>query len=151
MAYPRFPVFIDLSESRIVVAGAGRIASRRVKALTGFAGDITVIAPRISDELRQLESRGKIRILQRRFEDSDLDGAEMVLAATDDQVLNERICTLCRQRRIPVNNAGNQAVCDFFFPGIAQKEDVVVGVTASGKDHGRAREITEKIRQMLDE
>ena len=147
---PYFPVFIDLSEKKILVVGAGRIAARRVKTLTDFAPDITVAAPSVCEELRRLEAEGRIRILERGFEEQDLDGAEMVLTAADDPELNEKICRLCRERHIPVNNAGDQKMCDFFFPGIARKDQIVIGVTAGGTDHRKAREVTEAVRGMLD-
>ncbi len=150
MVYPYFPIFTDLTDKCIVVVGAGQIAARRVKTLTGFAPMITVIAPGISDELKVLAEAGKIRIRERCFAENDLDGADLVLAATDDRELNSRIFRLCRERHIPVNNAGDQTECDFFFPGIVQKDAVVVGVTASGQDHRKAREITGKIRRLLD-
>ncbi len=131
--------------------GAGQIAARRVMTLAGFAPLITVIAPEIADELKSLAEEGRIRILERCFVESDLDGAGLVLAATDDRELNSRIAALCRMRRIPVNNAGDRTECDFFFPGVVRKDNVVVGVTASGLDHSKAREITGKIRKLLEE
>ena len=149
MEYPYFPVFIDLSKKKIVVVGAGRIAARRIRTLVDFAPDITVIAPEISRELRESVPEDRLCILKKAFAAEDLDGAGLVLAATDDPDLNAGICMLCRERHIPVNNAGNQADCDFFFPGIARKENVVIGVTASGLDHRQARKVTETIREVL--
>ena len=41
--------------------------------------------------------------------------------------------------------------CDFYFPGIVQNGNVVVGVTASGSDHKEARKTVEKIRSIFPE
>ena len=46
-----FPLFVDLTEKKILVVGAGKIASRRVKTLLPFAGEITVEAPEAAEEL----------------------------------------------------------------------------------------------------
>lgn len=146
---PYFPVFIDLSEKKILVAGAGRIAARRVKTLAEFGPDITVVAPSVCEELRKMETEGRIRVLQRPFEEADLDGAAMVLTAADDPEVNALVCRLCRERHIPVNNAGDQKQCDFFFPGIARSGEIIAGVTAGGTDHRKAREVTEAVRSLI--
>lgn len=148
---PFFPLFVDLSEKHIVVIGAGNIASRRIKALLDFAGKITVIAPEIAEEILSVSENGNLCCFQRCFEEGDLHGADLVLAATDDAALNVTIGKLCREKKIPVNVSHDKSLCDFYFPGIVHKDDVVIGVTASGKDHSQARAITEKIRNVLDE
>ena len=146
-----FPIFIDLSEKHIVVVGAGKIASRRVRTLLEFAGKITVVAPEISEEILAMAGKGPVQLKRRAFEEADLDGADMVLAITDDKELNQTIGALCREKGIPVNTSHNKDLCDFYFPGVVQKENVVVGVTASGKDHTQAKAVTEKIREALDD
>ena len=84
-----FPIFIDLSEKHIVVVGAGKIASRRVRTLLEFAGKITVVAPEISEEILAMAGKGPVQLKRRAFEEADLDGADMVLAITDDKELNQ--------------------------------------------------------------
>ena len=160
-----FPLFVDLSEKKILVVGAGKIAARRIRSLLPFAGTIRVIAPEVSAEISEMAdhsktadrskmadafSEGTLVIEQRTFEPSDLDEADMVLAATDDKELNTQIGTLCREKHIPVNVSHEKELCDFYFPGVVQKDNVVIGVTASGKDHSKAREVTEQIRAMME-
>ena len=72
----------------------------------------------------------------------DLEDRDLIIAATDDARLNGQIVRDCRNRQILVNHAGDKSQCDFFFPGIAREGNVVVGVTASGRDHRLASEIT---------
>lgn len=146
-----FPIFIDLSEKHIVVVGAGKIASRRVRTLLEFAGKITVVAPEISEEILAMAGKGPVQLKRRAFEETDLDDADMVFAITDDKELNKIIGALCKEKKIPVNTSHDKDLCDFYFPGVVQKENVVVGVTASGKDHKQAKEVTEKIREVLDD
>ena len=127
---PYFPIFIDLSEKHIVVIGAGKIASRRIRSLLEFAGRITVIAPEIEDSVFAMAGKGPVQFRKRPFEEGDLDGADLVLAITDDKELNRKIGMLCRERKIPVNVSHDKTLCDFYFPGVVQKDKVVVGVTA---------------------
>ena len=115
--YPFFPVFIDLSQKKLIVFGAGRIARRRITTLSQFTPQLTVIAPDCLPEVHDV---------------------------------NNRIHDDCKKRGITVNVSTDRSKSDFYFPGIARKGDIVVGVTASGKDHAGARWVSEKMREMLD-
>lgn len=144
MDKPFFPMFVDLSASRALVVGAGRIAARRVGTLRRFCGDITVVAPEIGPGFEGAA------VVKRDFLPGDLEGMDLVLACTDDGDLNAEIARLCRDRGIPVNVSSDRALCDFYFPGVAVRGDVVAGVTASGADHRLARRATQAVRETLD-
>ena len=73
----------------------------------------------------------------------------LVLAATDDKELNSLVAELCRERGIPVNSCSDRTQCDFYFPGIARRENLVIGVTASGKDHRLAATVARQLRKWL--
>ncbi len=149
--YPYFPAFINLSDKKLVVIGAGRIASRRIRTLLQFTGSLTVIAPSVHPQIERLAQEGSVRLLCREYEAADLDGADMVFAATDDTKVNRRIWEICRKRKIPVNVCDDREKCDFYFPGIARGKGVVIGVSASGQDHAQAKRVTERIRDILKE
>lgn len=146
---PYFPMFVDLSEKKIVVAGGGTIALRRIKTLLAFAEEIHVIAPRITPELQELALSGQITEKRRPVKMEDLEDADMVIAATDDHLLNDEICRYCRERGICVNVVSDKEKCDFFFPGVILWDEMVIGVTASGKDHKKTRQIREKMERLL--
>ena len=57
-----FPLFVDISEKKIVVIGGGAIATRRVKTLLPFAPQIVVVAPEVTGELEELENEKKLTI-----------------------------------------------------------------------------------------
>ena len=146
MGKPFFPMFVDLSKRRALVVGAGRIAARRVGTLAQFCDDITVVAPEIAPEIAGTGAT----LLNRRFDPADLDGMDLVIAATDDAALNADIARACKARGVPVNVASDQALCDFFFPGVAVRGCVAAGVTASGADHRLARRAAEAVRSALE-
>ena len=145
-----FPLFIDLSDKTVLVVGGGPIAARRVNTLLPFVGKIVVTAPECVGELAEKAEEGKTELRLRRFEPSDLDGAALVLSATGDADTDEEVRRLCSERGIPVNVASDRNKCDFYFPGVARKGPLVAGVTAGGTNHKKARELTEKIRELLE-
>ena len=67
-----------------------------------------------------------------------------------DKEVNARIAAECRGKRIPVNVSSDKSLCDFYFPGLAVKDDLVAGVTAGGMDHKRARAASEAIRGVVE-
>lgn len=146
---PYFPMFVDLSEKKVVVVGAGTIAKRRIRSLIEFTNHLVVIAPEVNPELQELENSGVIHILRKNYEREDIYGADIVIAATNDHKTNDDIYSVCKCMGIIVNVCSDKNKCDFYFPGIARKEQIVVGVTATGTDHRKAKDVVEKVRQIL--
>ena len=50
MAY--FPFYIDIENKKILVVGGGTVALRKIEKLMPFSPDITVVAPKICDEIK---------------------------------------------------------------------------------------------------
>ena len=146
MKKPYFPLFVDLSEKKVYVIGAGTIAKRRIRSLIDFTDHLTVVAPEVNPELNTLEQEGRIAILRKKFELKDIVDADLVIAATNDHTLNN-----CIGENILVNVCNDKQKCDFYFPGLAMTDQVVVGVTANGTNHKMAKKVVEKIREMLGE
>ncbi len=146
---PYFPMFIDLTDKKVIVVGAGTIAKRRIRSLLSFTNHLVVIAPEVNKELKDLENQGLLKILRKKYDREDVYGADLVIAATNDAQTNNDIYSVCKCMGIPVNVCSDKRKCDFYFPGIALKDQVVVGVTASGSDHKKARWVIEQIRKIL--
>lgn len=148
---PYFPLFFQLKGQRVLIVGAGKIASRRAEILAEFGAGVVVIAPEGAELMERLEQEGAVMWKKRRFKPSDVDTCYMVITATSDSGLNSEIAALCKSQHILVNHAGDKSQCDFYFPGIAREGSIVAGVTTSGRDHGLAREITGQMQTWLNQ
>ena len=146
-----FPMFVDLSMKRALVVGAGRIAARRAGVLMDFCGEVVVVGPKVHPDLESLAGSGRVTLHRRAFEPGDLEGAGLVVAATNDAALNAHIAEMCRARGVPVNVASDRALCDFYFPGVVIDGEAVIGVTAGGGDHRRAKALTDLVRRCVAE
>jgi siroheme synthase-like protein len=146
-----FPMFVDLSDKKVVVAGAGTIAKRRIRTLISFTDHLVVIAPEVNNELKMLEAEGKITILRKYYEREDIYDAALVIAATNDNKINQDIYSACKCLGIPVNVCNDKTKCDFYFPSIAANEELVAGISASGRETKISREMTGKIRELLEQ
>ncbi len=150
MDHKYFPLFFSLQEKNILFVGGGNIAGRRIEVILPFVEHLNLITKTLTDKLRLLcTAHPEITLEEREFILADLNGRDLVFACTDDAELNGQIAAECKKRGILVNNCSRKEDCDFYFPGIVERGDVVVGVTASGKDHARAKEIKEKIGEAL--
>lgn len=146
-----FPMFLNIKGSNILVVGGGQIAMRRVETLKKFTGNVAIVAPTICEELKQLKDLPNFAVIEKSFEPEDLDDADMVIAATDRHDLNEKIGKLAKEKGIVVNVSSKKELCDFYFPGVVTKGNVTVGITAQGSDHKLAKEVTEKIKNALED
>ena len=144
-----FPMFVDLSEKTVLFIGAGRVNAGRIAAMLDFAGHIMVVAPEADERVLAMSEEGLVDLHRRRFDEQDLEGADIVVIATGHAGTDVRIAGMCRRRGITVNAASDKSLCDFYFPGIARKDPLVVGVTASGEDHKMAAEATAYFKKLL--
>lgn len=147
----KFPVFLDLSRSKIVVVGGGKIAERRIRTLTDFSDRIYCLSPEFTDGIRKLEEEGWITLIASVYKREKIMDADMVLACTDSTEVNNEIYAACKAMGIMVNVCSDRHKCDFYFPGVISRGNVVIGITASGEDHRLAKEVREKIEAALDE
>ena len=145
-----FPMFVYLSDKKIVVVGGGNIATRRIKTLLQFTRNITAVAPKTTMELHELGKAGFVNLINRPVKRSDFTMAFMVIAATNDWKLNDEIYRVCKEEGIYVNVADDKSKCDFYFPGIYMQDEVVVGITASGLNHKKARKVRVAIQEAME-
>lgn len=149
MRQPYFPLFVNIAGKKIIVAGGGKIALRRVRTLLKFGADICIISPEVCQEIAGLEKEGVIKLLYRKYQSGDVKGAFMVIAATDDADVNNLIKEECGQNDIPVNTADKKSRCDFYFPSVVLTDETVIGISSGGDDPSAVKKTRRKIEKTL--
>jgi len=139
----RFPLFVDLTEKPVVIVGGGNIALRRIEVLLQFGADITVIAP-AAKELPE-----GVKRLRRGYMYGDLEGAFLVIAATDNRSVNRAVGQEACERDIPVSVADCQDECSFYFPAICLGDALVAGIVSDDGNHKRTVNAANAIREVL--
>lgn len=140
-----YPVFLDLKERLCVVVGGGRVAERKIKILLRTGARVRVISPRLTDSLARLKKRKKISHLPRTYRRGDLRGSFLVIGATDERSVNERVFREAAAGRIPVNVVDDPAHSSFIVPSVVQKKDLLVAISTSGKSPALARLLRQKL------
>lgn len=146
-----FPMFFDLTDKKILVAGGGQIATRRIVHLLEFGAQITVIAPEISETLQKLVQQKQITVQQRCFQKEDVEGYFWIIAATDSRTVNREIGRLAKQQQIFCTVSDCKEESDVYFPGLVHKDNLVIGITASGQSHAQVKRIRKACEDIFRE
>lgn len=150
MKKPYFPMFVDLAGKQIKVIGGGKIALRRVKTLLCFGADICVIAPKIREEFYSLESEGTLTFFEREYEKNDIQGADLVISASNGKEVNRCVYEACKEAGILVNTVDDRRLCDFYFPSVVVTEDLVIGMNSMEHDPKKVKEARSVIETMFE-
>lgn len=124
-----YPVQLDLSGRNVLVVGGGRIAARKAQGLLAAGARVTVVAPDIAPAVAAL----RVEISPRPYRSTDLDGAWLVVTATDDAAVNARVAADATAARIWVNSADDPANCSFTLPAVARRGPITVAVATAGR------------------
>jgi len=140
-----YPIFLDLKDRPVLVVGAGRVALRKVKSLVESGARVTVVAPEWESEFEELP----VRLVPRRFRASDLAGAMLVFAATDDRLTNHRIGIAAKGKGVFANIADSAGECDFLVPARVQRGGFQVAVSTGGENPRLSAELRRKLEELL--
>ena len=143
------PIFLKVEGRPCLVVGGGKVAARKVALLHRAGATITTVSPVLCSELRTLLEQGVITHMAHEFQDEDLDEAVLVIAATDDEVVNRRVLELARSRRILVNVVDSPDLCSFIMPSIIDRSPVQIAVSTGGASPVLARLLRSQLESFI--
>ena len=143
------PIFINITHRRCVVIGGGDVAARKVTMLLKANAAVVLYSPELCHELSDLVSAEKITYINENFEPSQLEGACLVIAATDDEAVNTAVSVAAKALNIPVNVVDSPALCTFTMASIVERSPIVIAISSEGNAPVLARYIRTKIETML--
>ena len=143
------PIFFNIKNRHCVVIGGGDVAMRKVTMLLKAGAAISLISPELCHELQNLVDVKKIKYLKADFADDQLQGACLVIAATDDDSVNEAVSIAAKAANIPVNVVDSPDLCTFTMGSIIDRSPIVIAVSSAGNAPVLARYVRTKIEAML--
>ncbi|MEY4762328.1 MAG: hypothetical protein RLZZ200_2184 [Pseudomonadota bacterium] len=145
------PIFVDLRDRLVVVVGGGVVAARKVEHLLTSQARVRVVSPALHAELAALRDSGRLDHVAAVFTPAVLDGAALVVAATDSEPVNEAVSQAARSRGILVNVVDDAARSQFIFPAIVDRSPLIVAVGTAGSSPSLARRVRTQIETLLPE
>ena len=144
-----FPLFLKLEGKRVVVVGGGAVGERKVVELLEAGAEVAVVAINATEATVAHARAGRLTLQLRAFEDRDLDGAWLAIAATGDAAVNESVLIAADARRIFVNAVDDPARASAYFASIVRRPPFTIAISSAGELPAMARLLREVLEAML--
>lgn len=123
------------------------MAQRKVEGLVEGQASVTVISPSTTKVLDALAAQGLIRIIRREYRQGDLEGAFLVISATDNEGINKAVFAEAQKKGILINVVDQPELCNFIVPSMVRRGDLVISISTSGKCPALARRVRKEIEK----
>lgn len=148
-----YPVFLKVSNLDILIVGGGNVALEKLMFLLKSSpnAQVEMVSPMFREETITLANTFNIPMNIAHYNQSFLQGKHMVIATTDNVLVNEQVYHDCRERQILVNVADNPPFCDFYMGGIVTKGNVKVAISTNGQSPNTAKRLRQFFEDVIPE
>ena len=143
------PVFLRLDRRPVLVVGAGTVALAKIESLLSTGAVITVVAPAAAPQVAELARNGAVTWRQQEFEPAHLEGAFLVIAATNDAAVNHVVYQEALRRNVLCNAVDDPPNCDFYFGSVARRGDLQIAISTAGESPALAQRLRQEIDEQL--
>ncbi len=127
-----FPVLLDLKNKPCLVIGGGKVALRKILALKECGARVQVVSPDAEPRIREMAAQKMLTWTRRAYAPTYLEGVILVICATDDYKLNDRVARHCAERGILVNAVDSRDQSSFLMPAVMRRGDLTIAVSTNG-------------------
>jgi precorrin-2 dehydrogenase/sirohydrochlorin ferrochelatase len=145
----RYPLFLDLTEQKIVVVGGGPVATRKIRTLLSTSATVTTISPEATATIRQWAQTKRIRWTRRPYRAGDLRGACLVVAATNSEETNRRVCAEAKRRRLLVNCVAPPSAGNFIVPSVVRHGGITIAISTGGASPAFAKRLRRDLERFF--
>ncbi len=143
-----YSVSLSLEDAPCLVVGGGVVALRKVESLIAAGARVKVVSPEVAPEIEALE---EVEIARRKFRLEDLQARFLVISATDDREVNEKVADAARKRGMLVNVVDVPDLCNFFVNSQVRRGDLTISVSTGGASPALARRIRKELERRYGE
>jgi precorrin-2 dehydrogenase/sirohydrochlorin ferrochelatase len=143
-----YPLFLVLTDQPVTVIGAGKVATRKIRSLVAAGARVTVISPAATPAIRRMK---QVRWVRRAYRRGDLRGARLVVAATDDPVVNEKICAEAKRRNMLANCIVPPEAGNFIVPSVVRHGGITLAISTGGASPAFAKKLRQDLERFLGE
>jgi siroheme synthase-like protein len=148
---PLLPVFLKLERRAVLVAGAGRVAARKIADLIAAGAAVRVVAPDAAEPVRAAASQGELAWESRAFQEADVEGAWLVVAATDDAPTQARIAAACEARQVFCIAIDDPPNASAYSGATLRRGPFTIAISSSGEAPALSRLVREILEAALPE
>jgi precorrin-2 dehydrogenase/sirohydrochlorin ferrochelatase len=144
-----YPIFLKLQGRSVLVVGAGKVALNKIRQLLKTGAKLTVIAPKALEEIQILAETMHLVWHNREFRISDVEGNEIVIAATGNRKINMQVRDSANEKGIFSNVVDDPELCDFYVPAVISRGQLTIAISSSGLSPAFARKLKEELEDYL--
>ena len=145
-----FPISLKLQQQPCLIVGGGRIAYRKAVLLAKAGAILHVIAPEIEPDLLTLVEQTQGQYIAEDFQQQvNLRDYRLVIAATNDAVVNQQVFEACEAEKVLVNSVDDPPHCRFMVPAIIDRSPLIISVASNGTSPVLSRQIRTQLETLI--
>lgn len=142
-----YPAWLNLKGQKVLLAGGGQVALRRATTLLSHRARLRVAAPEVLPLFERWEAEKRIQLFRRVFKESDLDGARLAFACTDDPQVNQQIVNSALSMGIWVESCTRAEGANVYPGGVIHSGPIALAISSMGK----SPIVTQALRECFEE
>jgi uroporphyrin-III C-methyltransferase/precorrin-2 dehydrogenase/sirohydrochlorin ferrochelatase len=144
-----YPAFLNLNGKLALVFGGGAVAERKIQSLLACGAVVVVVSPEVTAGIEALARAGVVELWQREYRAGDCGGAFAVIAATDDESVQEQIWEEAQELRCLINTVDAPKRCNFIVPAVVERGDLTIAISTSGRSPALAARLRRAIECLI--
>ena len=150
-----FPLFVNVENKEVLIVGGGKIGGRKAQTLREYGANVTVYSEKVTEEAILADEN--IKVVNKNASNDEVEIRELVkkyflvVAATDDTELNDRISHVCMSENILVNNVSSKTEMNAMFTAVVKNDEFQIGIGSYGKSCRRSKALKGKVQELIDE
>lgn len=150
-----FPLFVNVENKEVLIVGGGKIGGRKAQTLREYGANVTVYSEKVTEEAILADEN--IKVVNKNVSHDEAEIKELVkkyflvVAATDDMKLNDRISHVCMSENILVNNVSSKTEMNAMFGAVVKNDEFQIGIGSYGKSCRRSKALKGKVQDLIDE
>lgn len=146
-----FPIMIDLSGQKVVIAGGGAIAFHKAENLLRFGIYPHIVSPAFHPDIEKMALEGKAVLHRKKIEWADLEDAFLILLVTDDKEANAAMAKLAVRHGKLVVHAEHNDLGNAQIPAVMIRGKLMISVSTSGASPSLSTQIRNQLEEEFDE
>jgi siroheme synthase-like protein len=144
-----YPIVLVNLEN-VIVVGGGAVATRKVQGLLDAGAEsVTVIAPQLTAQIETWVAQNRIVPIRRAYQHGDLANARLVIAATDNESVNEMVWREAREQNILVNAVDDPPHCTFHVPAVVRRGNLAIAISTGGASPALAKHMRRELERVI--
>jgi len=146
-----YPISLDIKDKLCVIVGGGNVALRKANTLLAEGAIVKVISPLLCEKLAQLAQSNVLEWIDTAFSAEYLEGAFLVIAATDQREVNRQVADYCNEHHILVNVIDAPEESSFTVNAHFKRGDLLIAISTGGASPAISKKIKEQLQELFGE